>query len=90
MQLALIVGARPQYMRMGPVVRLEAGKWRVTCDNHRDSVLGIRFHSDSPASELVKQELDGRAVTIDGPGLIQVEIIKPGTESYISAFAHKL
>ena len=72
MQVALILGASPKNINLGPRVSLaKESKWGIVTENIKNTEYRINIDSD----------------TLPHHDIYQVEILKKGTESYISIFA---
>jgi hypothetical protein len=85
MQLALLSGANPIQLREAPIVRLQAGNWRIDSD-HINSIMQIRVYPSM--SEIAVDH--GYVFRLNTPGEVQVEMIKRGTEKYISTLVTKV
>lgn len=85
-KLALLIGARPKYSKGGPVVRLKPGVWKLVLAGVEDTVLGIAFpHTTAFAPCVHDAEIDAPS------GLnVQVSIMVPGNESFVSAYAERI
>jgi hypothetical protein len=84
MKLPLLIGARPQVCKRGPMVHLIEGTWRVVVENVSDSVLRFHYHSQGSSYE---QVMNGKELEFKGPCKLYVEIDKPGSERDINVFA---
>jgi hypothetical protein len=79
MRLALLIGHKPKRGHQGPVVYLSTGNWRIIPEKVNDTRFKV-IHNSSPGITLEKQ-------FIIGPCSARIEILEPGTESYISVYA---
>ena len=79
MRLVLGAGLNPRVAKIGPTIRLFAGKYRLVVENHKDSE--VVLHSKSG---VIKKDEE-----FSGDGKFYYEILKPGTEEYINIFAEQ-
>lgn len=97
MRQALIVGARPMFVkgRTFPKVPLGAGGWRIEVENRKDSKVRLTIYRqiagdasgmfDVPS--VVEINDDNAPKLIDGPVTISAEIYEAGREPFINVFA---
>lgn len=76
-KLALLVGANPRVMKVGPKVRLYEGNWKIGFVGIVDTLL-----SQQPTSNMIE---DGQI--IKGPCEVRLHLRRSGNESIISVFA---
>lgn len=82
MGVALLLGANAQHSRGGPVVRVQAGRYRVRTHGLLESKLALRLGSES-TGELPDQ------FDLVIPTNIQIDFVERGSENSISVFAER-
>ncbi len=89
MKLTLLCGANPLIAKRGPVVRLQAGRWKLQCDKIKDSSLVLTLESPSLIKERMSVQHEAE-FTLDSFTLAWVDWINRGRESHVSIFAEKV
>jgi hypothetical protein len=81
MRAALLLGAHPKKAaKVGPLVRIGDGKWRVVVTGLIDSVLSLCY---GPPLTSEYHNI-GKETIIYGPAIVYIEIVSPGTEEHLS------
>lgn len=81
MRLPLILGAEPKKFSNNAAVSLKIGKWKIVCENVKDTLMLLHLSSLTDPLELKHEML------VNGPAVAKISILKPGSESYIAVFA---
>lgn len=84
MMIPLLLGARPQFSSRGPVVSLHDGNWEIFTDRVVSSKLELHRSVGGDSS---KYALNGVAIRILGPCVVQVFFLSRGNEDYVSVYA---
>lgn len=97
MRQAIIVGARPLFVKGKPFpkVPLGAGGWRIEIENRKDSKVRLtilrRVAGDASGAfevpSVVEINNDREPYLVTGPVTVSAEIYDPGREEYINVFA---
>lgn len=97
MRQALIVGARPLFVKGKPFpkVPLGAGGWRIEVENRKDSKVRLTItrevagdHSGSfKVPSVVEINNDQQPYLVQGPVAISAEIYEAGKEEFLNVFA---
>lgn len=82
MQVPLLLGARPLYVKQGALIPLGVGEWTVT-GNQQDSQILI----DCIVEDVTRSY--PLPVTITGPVWVRVIMAKPGSENMVSVHAER-
>lgn len=82
MQLVLVAGFKASAGKVGPKVRIFAGRWRFSVEHQKDSVLMLRTESEE-LPNLVEDKLEFISTGND----YVLSVKTPGTEPFINVFA---
>ena len=89
MKFPLLIGARPLFVKKGPVVPLSKGRWIIVTD-HTTSCLSLCAFNGDPSTFLktkLSAKLDNSPLIVSGPASVYIEIDEAGDEEEINAYA---
>lgn len=95
MRQSLIVGARPRFSANHEFPRVPLGKgvWQIVVEHWVNSVIHVltHHHTPTPNGDFIIpkcfQLMQNEYLLIQGPALVSVAIVEPGSEQYISVVA---
>lgn len=86
MRIALLIGANPKFVKHGPRVPVEAGKWGVVIDGLSNSRISIYHNSPNRAFNT----FDGHVFSLEDNSVLEVRIVEAGSEHSISVYLESI